>query len=318
MRATKRRAPPWADRLDLERIRDPRERRVVALSVLANAMVIALAAAVLYFAPVWLSAHGHVSALVNRIRLAAIASVFLLPVLAVFRLGRWASYRENSVRLGRDQLPEIFLILERHCSTLGVDPPRLYVSTLESAEVSTALALARGRRIIVLGPALFNGLDRIAERADVLGFVLASELGRLALGHASWWEDLVLGYLKRIPILRAPLLKVQTSSRDRFAATLSPASIRGLALAAVGGDLLSHVDLDAFVRQVVHDPTSPWWAWVGELGRDGPSLARRLRDLQSAGFLDLEERGAAPGAEDTSAGHAPTEGADGRHPPTLQ
>lgn len=274
--------------VDLAKVRHPREHVVFWGSVLANAAVIACAAAVVYLAPEWLSAHHRVTALVDRIRLAAVAAILLLPLLGVLRLGRWAALRENSVHLGRDQVPEIFTILERHCRALGVDPPELYASTLETVGLSTALALGRGRWFIVLGPALFAGLDRIRDRADVLEFVLGHELGRLALGHASWWEDLVIGYLKRIPVLRFPLLAVQTTSRDRFAATLSSGGIRSLMLFAVGGDLLDHVDPAAFVRQVMRDDTPRRWAWVGKLGLDGPPLAQRARNLYHAGFLDLE------------------------------
>jgi hypothetical protein len=303
--------------LDLAKVRHPRERRVLALSLLANAVLIAGAVAIVYLAPEWLSAHGRVSSLVNRLRLAAAVSIIVLPVLGVLRLGRWAAFRENAVRLDRDQVPEIFAILERHCRTLGVAPPELYATTLETVPLSTALALSKGRRVIALGRAMFEGLERIEDRADVFDFVLAQELGRLALGHASWWADLVLGYLKRIPVLRLPLLTVQAESRDRFAATLSPDGIRGLVILVVGGDLLDHVDAATFLHQVLHDDTPARWSWVGRLGREGPHLADRIRELCRAGFLHLPLDAAGVG-EALSAGHAPAEGADGGggHPPT--
>jgi hypothetical protein len=169
----------------------------------------------------------------------------------------------------------------------------------------------------VLGPKLFVGLAKIRDRADVLEFVLASELGRLALGHASWWAEVLLGYLKRVPALREPLVTVQTASRDRFAATLSPsATPRGLAFLAVGGDLIDHVDTAAFVRQVMDDATPRWAAQMGQVGRDDPHLAQRVRELYRSGFLDLE-RDLASGARALAAEHAATETAIGedRHPP---
>ena len=308
-----------SERLDLANIRHPWERVVFWLSVLANVSVIACAATLIYFVPEWLSTHARVSALVDRIRLAAIPVLLLLPLIGVLRHGHWAAFRENSVRLERDQVPSIFSILERHCQTLGVDPPELYASTLKRVELSTALQFTRGRQIIVLGPGLFAGLKRIHDRADVLAFVLASELGRLALGHANWWMDLVLGYLKRIPLLRAPLLTVQTASRDRFAATLSPEGIRALVLAAVGGDLLDHVDTAKFIRQALRADTPPFWAWVGKLGLDGPPIAQRVRSLHRAGFLrGQRDADFASGFDDAlAAGHGSTESVDEpRHTPT--
>jgi hypothetical protein len=286
--------------LDLAKVRHPWERVVLSLSVLANAALIAGVAAIAYLAPEWLSARHRVSALVDHIRLAAVATILLLPVLGFLRHGLWAAFRENSVRLGRDQVPEIFSILERHCRALGVDPPELYASTLEGVGPSTALRMLGGRRIIVLGPDLFTGLKRIEDRADALEFILGHELGRLELGHASWWEDIVLSYLKRIPILRAPLLTVQAASRDRFAATLSPNGLRGLVLLAVGGDLLDHVDAPTFVRQVMREDTPLAWAWMGQLGRERPHIAWRVRELYRAGFLHLE-RNLASGTENALA-----------------
>jgi hypothetical protein len=303
-------------KLDLAKVRHPRERAVLWMSVLANVGVVAGVAAVVYLAPEWIASHGRVSGLVDRVRLAAIAVLLLLPALALLRRGRCAAIAENSVRLGHDQVPEIHAILERHCRALDVDPPELYASTIEGVGIATSHALRGGRRIIVLGPDLFAGLERIRDRADVLGFVLAHELGRLALGHASWWDALVLGYLKRIPILRAPLLTVQAASRDRFAATLAPTAIRGLALVGAGGDLLDHVDTAAFVRQVMRDDTPRWAARIGAMGRDAPHLAHRVRELYRFGFLDLE-RDLAPGTAGPPAGQASTEGTldERAHPP---
>jgi hypothetical protein len=214
-------------------------------------------------------------------------------------------------------VPEIFSILERQCRALGVNPPELYATTLRSVRLSTSLGLSRGRWIIVLGPDLFAGLKTIEDRANLLEFVLGHELGRLALGHASWWEDIMLGYLKRIPVLRVPLLTVQTASRDRFAARLSPEGIRGLVLVAAGGNLLDRVGVATFVRQVMRDDTPPSWAWVGSLGGDVPHVAQRVRELYRAGFLNLERDLAREGSgrdDALAGGHVSTEGAVGERP----
>jgi hypothetical protein len=211
-------------------------------------------------------------------------------------------------------VPELFSIHERHCRALGIEPPELYASAVEHVGISTSLAIGR-RRVVVLGPELFAGLEAIRERRDVFEFVLAYELGRLELGHATWWDALLLGYLKRIPVLRMPLLRVQTASRDRFAATLAPAAtLRGLALVAVGGDLLDHVDTRAFVRDVLRDDTPRWSIWLGGVGRDAPHLALRVRELHRSGFLDLE-RHLAPEAVEAEAPSA--EPVDERHHPPL-
>jgi len=280
--------------VELERIRHPRERRVLLLSALANAGMVAAVVAALLLAPDWLAAHPRIQRLAQRVQTVAIVAVLILPAITFLRRSRLALARENSVRLGRDQVPEIFSILDRQCSALGVtDPPELFVSKgATPSELSNAMAFVDGRQAIVLGADIFEGLERIEDRADAIAFVLGYELGRLRLGHASWWQDVYLGYLKRIPVLRLPLLTVQTLSRDRHAALLVPDGIRGLVLQASGGDLLDHVSVAAYVRQAMEGP-SPW-SRLAAVGRTGPHVSSRVRTLYRSGFFQLERDLARP------------------------
>jgi len=272
---------------ELERIRHPRERRVLLLSALANAGMVAAVIAVLVLAPDWLAAHRRIQEVAQRVRTVAIVAVLVLPGVTFLRRSRLALLRENSVRLGRDQVPEIFSILDRQCSALGMAaPPELHVTKGATSELSNAMAFVDGRQAIVLGADVFEGAERIEGRADAVAFLLGYELGRLRLGHASWWEDVYLGYLKRIPVLRVPLLTVQTLSRDRHAALLAPDGIRGLLLQASGGDLLDHVSVAAYVRQAMEGP-SPW-SRLAALGRAGPHVSSRVRALYRAGFFQLD------------------------------
>jgi hypothetical protein len=95
-----------------------------------------------------------------------------------------------------------------------------------------------------------------------------------------------LAYLKRIPVLRLPLATVQTFSRDRHAALLAPDGIRGLILQASGGDLLDHVSIAVYLRQVMEGP-SPC-SWLAALGRSGPHVSNRVRTLYRTGFFQLD------------------------------
>jgi hypothetical protein len=272
---------------DLDHIRHPRERPILLLSAVANLAIVAAVVAALVLAPDWLEAHPRVHSAVQRVRTAAAVAVLILPVLAFLRRGRLALIRENSVRLGRDQVPEIFSILEAHCRALGLTRvPELYVSIGVTSGLSDAISIVGAQQAIVLGANLFNGLGRVEDHRDVIAFVLGHELGRLRFGHASWWQELFLGYLKRIPVLRFPLLTVQTLSRDRCAAVLAPDGIRGLVLQAVGGDLLEDTNVTAYVRQVMEGQSR--WSRVGSLGRSGPHVSSRVRALYLTGFFQLE------------------------------
>ncbi|GAO01393.1 M48 family metalloprotease [Anaeromyxobacter sp. PSR-1] len=299
------RSPPA---LDPESVRHPRERLVFWLSVLVNAAVGAAAIWLVYRAPGWLTGRPALSRLANELRVAGVATLALIPALAWLRHARWAEFREGSLQLGPDQLPAIHAMLERLCAAVGAPVPELFSSTSRSAGIATAMGLVRRRRIIVLGPDLFRGLKSLDDRADIIEFVLAHELGRLVMGHASWREELLLAYLKRIPLLRVPLLNVQEASRDRLAARLCPGTVRAMLFTASGGKLIYSADVAAFLRQALRDDTPPFWEWASSITGDGPDVGRRLRHLHAHGFVDLdaelERLGARPGPAVTPAGPA--------------
>jgi hypothetical protein len=274
--------------LDLSRVRHPLERRVLFLSALANLALLGAAVTVVLLAPGWLHAHPRAATVVARIRGALIVVLVLVPGLAFVRRGRWVFYRENSVRVAPDQLPELFEVLTAHCRALGLPSATELRISQPLAGLSGALGLHGGTSVVVLGPGLFDGLDGLGERLDVFSFVIAYELARIRLGHASWAQELLLGYLKRIPLLRMPLLSVQTFSRDRVAATLAPGGVRGLLCQASGGDILAHLDVASYLREVMASTPTRWAALLSVAGREGPNVSARVREIYRARFYELD------------------------------
>jgi hypothetical protein len=274
--------------LDLSHVRHPLERWVLILSALANLALLGAAVTVVLLAPGWLHAHPRAATLVSRIRGAVIVVLVLVPVLAFVRRGRWVFYLENSVRVAPDQLPELFEVFTAHCRALGLPSVTELRISQPFAGLSGALRLHGGSSVVVLGAGLFSGLDAISERLDVLSFVIAHELARIRLGHTSWAQELLLGYLKRIPLLRMPLLSVQTSSRDRVAATLAPGCVRGLICQASGGDILAHLDVASYLREVMASTPTRWAQLLSVAGREGPNVSARVREIYRARFYELD------------------------------
>jgi hypothetical protein len=260
------------------------ERVVLLLSVVANLAIVGGVIAVAILAPDWLKDHERLHDIAKKVQAAVLILVLAFPFVPLLRLAKVALIRENSVRLGPDEVPALYAILERQSEALGISPvPELYVSASVGSEPSSATSLLGGPQVILLKPDLFNGLEEIEERIDAYSFIIGHELGRLRLGHASWWEELFLGYLKRIPVLRLPLLTVQTLARDRVAALLAPDGIRGLVMLACGGDLLRHVDVDAYLREALAGP--PAWSGLAAWARTGPHISVRVRELYEGGFF---------------------------------
>lgn len=276
-------------RIDLARVRHPRERQILILCAVGNLSLVGTAIAAILLAPHWIAAHPAAAAAAHEVQAIAALALLVLPVGSLVRLGKWRTVELNSIRIGSDQLPELQVVLERLCRTLGVAVPRLYLSTLPGVGVSNALARGRGgrRALIALGDQLFDGVGDVAARADVLAFFIGHELGRIVLGHASWWSDLLLGYLKRMPGLGLPLIRVQTYSRDRVAALLAPESVRALAMLASGGEIFDSINARAFLQAAVAS-SFPVSARLPAILRKQPHLAERVHELYRSGFLTLD------------------------------
>jgi hypothetical protein len=117
---------------------------------------------------------------------------------------------------------------------------------------------------------------------DVLAFTLGSELGRLRLGHASWWNDVLLTFISKIPVIRAPLSRVATYSRDRYGAFLAPDGIRGLLVLASGRRVLKSVNIDDYLTQV--SEYGGFWARLAGAVRTAPPVSYRIQMLWAAGL----------------------------------
>jgi hypothetical protein len=264
----------------------PHERGILVASVLANLVIVVAIAALIVNAPDWITHHPHFQSFEQKATTTALVVILMIPVAPIMRRTRVALLRENSVQLGLAQVPEIFEILERECRALEITPmPEVYISRAIKT-LSTSISLFRGDRVIVLHGDLFTGVTDLERRLDVYSFFIGYELGRLRLGHASFWQELFLGYLKRIPLLRLPLLTVQTFSRDRVSAVLAPNGIRGLIFHAAGGDVLDEIDVADYVRKVTQGPSS--WSWVASIVRPEPHVSTRVRALYADGFFTLD------------------------------
>ena len=159
---------------------------------------------------------GIVGHRIEELRALAVAAVFAAPAIFFVRNLRRASIRGGSVRLSANQFAEIYDVLVRCCDRLGMHQvPRLYLTDEEIKCDARAYSSWDGG-YIVLGT---RYVDRqFADSHDVVGFLLAREIGALRLGHTRWWNEALLAYVVRIPILRRPLRRVRAFSRDRYAA----------------------------------------------------------------------------------------------------
>lgn len=263
------------------RLRHPWEQPIFIASVVLNVGIMLGAFLLLRTAHDWLADHPLAEKGVKYVTGLAAALAFAPPAIVLIRNARLGLVRGNAVRLSRIQIPQIYGILEEHCRRLELDQvPALYLSDEAIDEPAKAFSVWK-HDYIVLTPEF---LERDPERVrDVLSFLLGRELGRIRLGHTTWWYELVLAYVIRIPYLRNPMTHIQTLSHDRYGAYLAPHGIRGLAVQACGRRILSQLNLPDFVRQV-HEHGG-FWTILSSIHETRPHVSYRIRALLDAGLL---------------------------------
>ena len=264
-----------------ESLRHPKERPVFIATVLLNLALVAGALALGLYGGDWLERHPRVAKYADGLRAGVIAAVLAPFALTFARNRRHASVRANSVQLSRTQFPDIYEEFERMCATIRMQPPpELYLSD-DAIKAPSAAYSAWHVDYVVLDDKFLEA--NIHDVPDVYRFFLARELGRIRLGHTRWLDDMLIAHVTRTPGLATPLMHMRTYSHDRFAMTLAPDSIRGLAVLASSRRMLKHVDIEDFLRQARE--VRGWWARVASLGRDTPRVAYRVQELERAGLL---------------------------------
>ncbi len=165
------------------------------------------------------------------------------------------AYLGSSVRLGEDQLADVYLTHTRAYTTLDVEPaPDLYLTQMPLAN---AITIGAGRPIVVVQSGLVQLLD-----VEQLRAVFAHEAGHVLSDHVLYRTALaILLRVSAIPGLPLPLLPVRAAlmewyraaelSCDRAAAlaTRDPLTVCRTLMVVAAGAEAERLDLDVFMRQ---------------------------------------------------------------------
>ncbi|MEA2298423.1 MAG: hypothetical protein QOF77_1359, partial [Solirubrobacteraceae bacterium] len=218
----------------------------------------------------------------DRAATAALASIPYLDkaVRKLIEIGYERALRQSllgaSVRLGEDQLADVWRAHARAYATLDISPvPDLYLS---AAPVANAMTVGAGRPIVVVQSEMVRLLD--AER---LRAVFAHEAGHVLSDHILYRTALAillaLGSGMRLPLgllpVRAALLEWSRATElscDRAAAlvTRDPLVVCRVLMTIAAGAEAERLDLDAFMRQALD---------YGEKGSGLDRLSRLSMDL---------------------------------------
>lgn len=271
--------------LDLDRLRHPWEMPVWTLSVLLNFFICAFAVTVAIRGGQWI--FGLVPLLAryeSEIRAAALAAVLAPPILVFARNSRLARVRGGSVKVSPTQMPLIHHRFRELCAKAGVEvPPTLWV-TDEAMSVWARSYSAWQREYVVLGYDVIEK-DR-ANLQDVWSFLLAREIGRLALGHVTVWNEFFVAYVDRLPWVHRPLRHFRSYSLDRVGAHLVPDGVRALIIRTSGRRPLPTLNIPEQIRYALS--VGGFWYRLSNLVQEEAHTAYRVQLLYRDGFFDLE------------------------------
>lgn len=272
-------------KVDLSRLRHPRERPVWVVAVLLNAVICAGAVAIVIRGGTWIFvALPFLERYEVQIRGIALAAVLAPPTLVFVRNRRLARVRGNGLEVSATQYPLLHAHLLAHCEKLGVEePPTLYVSERTASAPAHAFS-SWHREFIVLGDDYLEA--DLEPLRDVTSFLLGRELGRLGLGHVRWWDELLVSYVDRLPLVRYPLRHVRSYSLDHVGAYVEPEGVRGLVIQASGRRALPTTDIAEQIRYSLS--VGGFWVLLSNLVDEHAHLAVRLRNLYERGLFDLE------------------------------
>jgi len=271
------------ERLTEAELRHPNEKTIFYSSLVVNIGMMVIAILLVMYAHDWLKEHPVLAGFIKHIRAFAIAAVFAPPAIALIRNIRRGFVLGNSLPLSREQIPEIYELLEQHCARLGVPLPELYLGDKVAAPPAQSFSTLNHDYIILN----IRYIERKPKKSrDVVSFFLGREMGRIRLRHTAWWYEMLLSYVIKIPYIKIPMTQVQTLYHDRYGAYLEPNCLPGLIILTVGRRLLGEVDFLRYLSNV--QAYGGFWPVVSNFTKSRPHLAYRMQALIKAGLITPE------------------------------
>jgi Zn-dependent protease with chaperone function len=213
----------------------------------------------------------------------------IIPLLIgvwIFKQRYKAEMLGNSIKVSRNQYPEIFEIVERHCRALGLAvPPAVFVVNMNGVVNAIARKILKDKYVMLYS----DLIDLMLAHGSTieLSSIIGHELGHHAAGHVAFWKQTLLKPAMCIPFLGGAYSRACELTADRIGLYLcgdKDAACRGLIALACGSKLLSpRTNLQAFQDQ---ERELPWFfAFWNDLYSSHPRLTKRVMALEDAAQL---------------------------------
>jgi Zn-dependent protease with chaperone function len=220
-------------------------------------------------------------------------SCVAIPILLFSLIGMWivqqrykAKMLGYSVKVSRNQYPEIFEIVDRHCCALGLaSPPAVFVVNSNGEVNAWAIRVLKDKYVLLLSELIDVMLAHGSTKE--LSSIIGHELGHHAAGHCAFWKQTLLKPAMFIPFLGGAYSRACELTADRIGLYLcgdKDAACRGLIALACGSKLLSpRTNLEAFKDQERELPGL--FAFWNDLYSSHPRLTKRVVAIEDAAQL---------------------------------
>ncbi|MEI5906994.1 ankyrin repeat domain-containing protein [Bacillus spongiae] len=193
--------------------------------------------------------------------------------------------RSNAVKITESQYPEIHSKVVELCKSMSIKSiPDVYV--MESSGMLNAFATKLlGRNMVVLFSGVFELIEEEAE--DEVTFIIAHELAHIQRKHI--FKQLLILPANLVPFLGSAYSRACEYTCDRMAAhytnAVTPAT-NGLTVLAIGKQLYSSVDKEAYIQQLKNEKS--FFVWLSECLSTHPHLPKRIAEVER--FMEMREK----------------------------
>jgi Zn-dependent protease with chaperone function len=209
----------------------------------------------------------------------AISLIVLMPLLLFFFLMRMlvqgifvGMIRGTSIRITKDQFPEVYNIIEEQAKRLNVTLPEIYISSGHFNAFVTKFT--RGHVMLIFSEVIETALK---GNYDVLRYVTAHELCHIKQRHLSKRKYLLPSNI--IPFLSLAYSRACEFTCDRVGFDFSPkGSIEGILIMTTGKEIHSKFNVDLHIKNSIEIESG--WTWLSEKFLTHPHLYKRLIEIK--------------------------------------
>lgn len=206
----------------------------------------------------------------NAIGYVALALPFILPLL--IRLHYWLE-AANAIEITEYQLPEVYVMYRELAAQMGFEEvPRLYVKNGNGSLNAFASKCTLRRSYVMIYSDLVDPMYFYGQR-EMVRFVLAHELGHVALGHVAIWRA-VISVIPNFLRVGASVTRAQEYSADRVGFHYAPAGARGLLILVAGKHLSQRVNWDAYLYSAANHKRGFWFRIAAILSGHAVAIRR--------------------------------------------